>query len=90
MAVTLGHSPVTEFEQWYVDYDPTGDREGALDYRGMAPCADETWRAFQVYKREMDARVSNYGVLEKLADGEVISPKPDLPNISSGETSSIE
>ena len=27
--------------------------------------------------------------LEKLADGEVISPKPDLPNISSGETAGL-
>ena len=31
----------------------------------------------------------SYYKLEKLADGEVISPKPDLPNISTGETAGL-
>jgi hypothetical protein len=84
-----GHAPVTEFAQWYVDYEPTGSREGHLSFRGMAPCANHIWRRYDQYKREMDQRVSNYDVLEKLADGEVISPKPDLPNISSGETAGL-
>lgn len=84
-----GHEPVTSFEQWYVDYDPEGGRDGCLDFRGMAPCADYLWRRFDTYKREMGLRVGNYEPLEKLADGQVISPKPDLPNISSGETAGI-
>src|SRR5690349_362476 len=85
----MGHEPITSFEQWYVDYQPTGGRNGGLEFRGLAPCADELWRLFTDYKREMDARVGNYGLLEKLADGEVISPKPDLPNVSSGETAGL-
>jgi hypothetical protein len=83
------YEPVTEFSQWYVDYKPTGSREGNLEWRGMAPCAERIWREFTDYKTEMDARVSGYPVLERLAANEVISPKPDLPNISSGETSGL-
>ena len=81
--------PVTDFAQWYVDYDPTGSREGHLAFRGMTPMADYIWRQHDNYKREMDMRVGKYGLLEQLADGEVISPKPDLPNISSGETAGL-
>jgi hypothetical protein len=83
------YMPITDFAQWYVDYDPTGGRGGTLEYRGFAPCADHVWRMWQDYKREMDLRVANYEILEKLADAEVISPKPDLPNISSGETAGL-
>lgn len=86
--MTVGHEPITTFEQWYVDYDPTG-RDGCLEFRGIADCGNTIWREFDSYKREMDARVANYDVLEKLADGEVISQKPDLPNVSSGETAGI-
>jgi hypothetical protein len=89
MAVSLNHKPLTEFTQWYVDYDPTGGRNGMLDWRGFSEHADEVWRMWQHYKREMDLRVENYDILEKLVDGEVISPKPDLPNISSGETAGL-
>jgi hypothetical protein len=86
--MTVGHEPITAFEQWYVDYDPNG-RDGCLDFRGIAECGTTIWREFDNYKREMDARVHNYDVLEKLADGEVISQKPDLPNVSSGETAGL-
>jgi uncharacterized coiled-coil protein SlyX len=89
MAVDAGYEPVTTFEQWYKEYDPTGGRDGGLEFRGMAPCADHVWRQWQQFKREMDLRVENYDILEKLADGEVISPKPDLPNVSSGETAGL-
>lgn len=47
------------------------------------------WRSFQDYKREMDARCEGYDKLEKMAAGEVISPKPDLPNVSTGDTAGI-
>src|SRR5688572_23785222 len=55
----------------------------------MRPCANKIWKEWDFFKREMDARVSGYETLEKIADGEVISPKPDLPNISSGETAGL-
>jgi hypothetical protein len=84
----MGHHPITSFEQWYVEYDPAG-RNGCLEFRGIAECGNTIWNEWQVYKREMDARVHNYDVLEKLADGEVISQKPDLPNVSSGETAGL-
>lgn len=89
MAVNLGHEPVISFDQWYVGYDPTGGRDGALEFRGHTPCADHIYRQYLSYKNEMDARVGHYDVLERLADAEVISPKPDLPNISSGETAGL-
>lgn len=84
-----GYEPVTSFRQWYVDYDPTGGRDGCLDFRGLADCANTLWRKWDRFKREMDIRVANYSKLEKLADGEVVNPKADLPNISSGETAGI-
>lgn len=80
--------PVSGFEQWYIDYEPHG-RDDCLEFRGLSPWADFMWRDFQTYKREMDARVHAYEVLEKIADGEVISQKPDLPNVSSGETAGL-
>jgi hypothetical protein len=86
--MTKKRMPVTSFEQWYVEYTPEG-RNGLLEYRGLAECATTFWNEYDTYKREMDARVSHYDVLEKLADGEVISPKPDLPNVSSGETAGL-
>jgi hypothetical protein len=85
----VGYQPITEFSQWYIEYDPTGGRDDTLEYRGFAHCADEIWSMWQIYKREMDLRVANYDVLERLADAEVISPKADLPNISSGETAGL-
>jgi hypothetical protein len=41
------------------------------------------------YKSEMDQRLEGYEKLEKIADGVVISPKADLPNVSSGETAGL-
>ena len=87
------HDPITSFEDWYVDYDPVGERgpngEHGLGWRGFKPCASHLWREYLDFKSKMDARVQGYDVLEKLADGEVISPKPDLPNVSSGELAGI-
>jgi hypothetical protein len=80
--------PITAFEDWYVDYkvDP---RDGCLDVRNISPFGMQLWNQFTRYKTEMDRRVESYHKLEKLADGAVISPKPDLPNISSGETAGL-
>lgn len=76
------------FEDWYDEYrlDP---RDGSLDVRNIAPFGQMMWSRYTRYKSEMDKRVENYYKLEKLADGTVISPKPDLPNISSGETAGL-
>jgi hypothetical protein len=83
----MGGAPVSSFEDWYGEY--TLDREGCLDVRNIGPKGQTLWREFDQYKREMDIRVAQYGTLEKLADGEVIHPKPDLPNVSSGETAGM-
>ena len=82
------YAEITEFSDWYTDYNPMG-RGGMLEFRNMTPCADRIYREYTQFKNEMDGRVGNYEVLEKLADAEVISPKPDLPNISSGETAGL-
>lgn len=79
---------ITSFEQWYKEYTPNG-RNGLLEFRGIADCGNVIWSQYLSYKNEMDARVEGYEVLERLADGEVISPKPDLPNVSSGETAGL-
>jgi hypothetical protein len=84
----MADQSVLAFEDWYEEYrvDP---RDGCLDVRGIGPKGAALWHMYQNYKREMDLRVANYDKLEKLADGVVISPKPDLPNISSGETAGL-
>lgn len=79
---------VTEFDDWYVDRTEN-PHTGCIEYRGMAPVAMQRWHQYDTYKREMDLRVANYWKLEKLADAEVLSEKPDLPNISSGETAGL-
>ena len=81
-------SPVTEFDQWYVNYK-VDDRTGCLDVRGFSDKAGDLYQLYLQYKREMDARCANYFKYEMLADNQVISPKPDLPNISSGETAGM-
>ena len=88
MAVDLGEVSVSSFEDWYDEYrlDP---RDGSLDIRGLSDYASSMYSRYMRYKSEMDQRVHNYDKLEKLADGTVISPKPDLPNISSGETAGL-
>jgi hypothetical protein len=55
----------------------------------MSPCADKMYWQFLQYKREMEARIKNYEKLVMIADAEVINPKSDLPNISSGETAGM-
>jgi len=88
MAVEMGAPAVTAFEDWYTDYkvDP---RDGCLDVRNIAPHAQMLWSKYQRFKSEMDKRLQGYDKLERLADGHVISPKPDLPNVSSGETAGL-
>ena len=76
------------FADWYTGYDPSG-RDGCLEFRGLSPNAAALGREFDDFKREMDARVHGYDALEKIADGEVIREKPDLPNVSSGETAGL-
>lgn len=86
--MTSPDGPVLNFEDWYVDYqlDP---RDGCLDVRGISQQGAAITGMYTRYKSEMDQRVGEYDKLEKLADGEVISPRPDLPNISSGETAGL-
>jgi hypothetical protein len=86
--VTSADGPVLAFEDWYDEYrlDP---RDGCLDVRGISQRGSALWNMYTRYKSEMDIRVGNYHKLEKLADGQVISPRPDLPNISSGETAGL-
>ena len=86
--MTDEEKPVVTFEDWYEEYrlDP---RDGCLDVRNVSPFGQQIWSMYENYKREMDQRVHSYYKLEQLADGEVISPKPDLPNVSSGETAGL-
>ena len=84
----MSAEPVLAFEDWYQEYavDP---RDGCLDIRHRSHFADSLLREYNRYKSEMDQRVGEYHKLEQLVDGQVISPKPDLPNISSGETAGL-
>ena len=89
MAVEFEDDPIKDFDLWYVDrkVDP---RNGCIETRGgLSDQATRLIRRYDYFKREMDARCADYEKLVLLADGEVISPKPDLPNVSSGETAGI-
>ena len=89
MAVEFEDSPIKDFDLWYVGrtVDP---RNGCIETRGgLSDQATRLIRRYDYFKREMDARCADYEKLVLLADGEVISPKPDLPNVSSGETAGI-
>ena len=88
MAVGKGHGPITKIEDWYERYE-LDDRDGTLRAFANADCAGALTQRFDKYKREMDARVHNYDKLVRLVDAEVLSPKPDLPNVSSGETAGM-
>lgn len=76
---------VTEAADWYKDFriDP---RDGRLIPVSFAPCGLHLRRNFDYFRREHEARTSNYWKYEKQAAAEVVSEKPDLPNISSGES----
>lgn len=88
MAVNQEHEAVKDFDQWYVERT-LSERTGGMDFKGLSPAAESVMARYRDYKREMDARTADFIKLELLADGEVISPKPDLPNVSSGETAGI-
>ena len=88
MAVGAAPSPIVAFEDWYDKY-AIDERTGCLDVRNIGMRGAQLWHKYTRYKTEMDTRVHEYHKLEKLADGAVISPKPDLPNISSGETAGL-
>ena len=88
MAVEYDEIPVKSFDDWYVGREEN-DRTGCLESRSISSQGSALLKKYQHFKREMDARCANFDKLEKQADGEVISKKPDLPNISSGETAGI-
>lgn len=88
MAVDLEGAPVTTFDQWYVER-AENPRTNAIEFRGLEKCGSALISQFKRFKNEMDARCSNYDKLEKLMDAEVISPKDDLPNVSSGEIAGL-
>lgn len=90
MAVTSTElDPDAMFEDWYRERE-VDDRDGCLLFRrGLSDWGDALWQRYQRFQTEMDQRVGSYGKLEKLADAQVISPKPDLPNVSSGETAGL-
>ena len=89
MAVEYDDDAIVKFDAWYTEYGVDADT-GCLSRRAnLSPKAVGLIRMFEKFKREMDSRCQNYDKLEKMADGEVISPKPDLPNVSSGETAGL-
>lgn len=88
MGVEYEDGAVLRFDDWY-DERVISSRDGALEYRSIAPCATSLHRRYEDYKLEMDTRCGEFYKLDRLADNEVISEKPDLPNVSSGETAGL-
>jgi hypothetical protein len=82
------YESVKLFEDWYDRYD-LEERNGTVSTFNLSKCATRIRRQYDRAKREMDIRVKNYHNLIKLVDAEVISEKPDLPNVSSGEVAGM-
>lgn len=80
--------PITQPEDWY-ESCKIDEYTDAITHFSLSKDAQAITRAFDKYKREMDLRVSNYDKLIKMVDAEVVSRKPDLPNISSGEAAGM-
>ena len=80
--------PVAKFEDWYDRYD-IDQRDDTVANFLVNPTGAAMWKAYDQYKREMDTRVANFESLIKQADAQVVSEKPDLPNVSSGEVAGM-
>ena len=85
MAVTEDFKEVTSVDEWY-DYTSIDQRDDTRQFNGLSSCARMRVTLFEDYKREMTSRVSKFENYEKQAAAEFVSAKPDLPNVSSGET----
>lgn len=81
------HGPVTDFADWYVDYSVSS--EGCVRDRGRSPQASELVRRFEKYRSDHVSRTQNYEKYEMQADAVMVSQKPDLPNVSSGEVAGM-
>ena len=88
MAVDYDDDLVGAFDEWYIERTED-ERNGCIKFRGLSEPAGALLRKYDDYKREMDSRCANYHKWIMMADGEVVSPKPDLPNVSSGETAGL-
>ncbi len=79
---------VKEFDDWYekLERDPNN---GGFRTFAIAPCALHTFQMYEKFRTEMEMRTHNFHKLEKLAAGEVLTTKPDLPNVSSGDTAGL-
>ena len=84
-AAKAAYEPVTEFSDWYTRYT-IDQRTGALSLdRGASVHAQQLWQRWEHHRTEHDKRVGRYDRYETMADAEVVSKKPDLPNVSSGD-----
>lgn len=81
-------TPVLQFEDWYEKrvVDPV---KGGFTRYSIAPCAEHIIRKYDKYRTEMQARTKNFYKLEKLAASEVLTERPDLPNVSSGDIAGL-
>ena len=80
--------PIETFEDWYKErrVDPV---KGGFTRYELAPCAEHVYRKYDKFRTEMQARTKNFFKLEKLAAGEVLTERPDLPNVSSGDIAGL-
>ena len=77
------YQPVLEHTDWYTSLNVSHD--GCIHPNGFSKAAIQLVHQFKSFRTEHDARVADYYKYEKQAAAEVVSKKPDLSNISSGE-----
>ena len=79
--------PITDFGQWYTERRE--HPEGGFYGFQTSKEASRILQMFREYRSEMDQRTASFYKLEQQADGEVVTKRTDLPNVSSGETAGI-
>lgn len=79
---------VRTFDDWY-EKRVIDHKNGGFERWSLNPCALHTYKMFEQYKSEMGRRVQNFDKLLKVAAGEVLTEKPDLPNVSSGDVAGL-
>jgi hypothetical protein len=77
---------ITDFAQWYDNSYRVAD-DGSLEWSGgFSKKQQKLQKRYDYFKVEHDTRVKDYYKYEKQASAEVVSEKPDLANVSSGDS----
>lgn len=82
------YKPILDFDDWY-EVRKVDSVKGGFSQHSVAPNANHTIQLLKKFQQEMERRTHGFEKLEKLANGEVITERPDFPNVSSGDIAGL-